>query len=140
MTLVDLPEWRALQEHYQTVSKVHLRSLFAEDAARGERLVASVGDVYLDYSKHRVTDETIRLLLDLAEARGLRERIQAMFSGEKINTTEDRAVLHVALRAAEGQVIEVDGTNVVPQVHEVLGRMRTFADRVRTGEWTGHSG
>jgi glucose-6-phosphate isomerase len=129
-----------LQEHHQAIEGVHLRSLFAEDPARGERLAATVGDVYLDYSKHRVTDETIRLLVELAEARDLRDRIQAMFSGEKINTTEGRAVLHVALRAAEGQVIEVDGRNVVPEVHEVLGRMRSFADRVRTGEWRGHTG
>jgi glucose-6-phosphate isomerase len=138
--LVDLAQWRALQEHYEAVNAVHLRSLFADDASRGERLVATVGDVYLDYSKHRVTDETLRLLVDLAEARDLRARTQAMFRGEKINTTENRAVLHVALRAAEGQVIEVDGRNVVPDVHEVLGRMRAFAQQVRSGEWRGHTG
>ena len=138
--LTDLAQWRNLQEHHRAIEDVHLRSLFAEDSSRGERLTATVGDVYLDYSKHRVTDETIGLLVDLADARGLRERIQAMFAGEKINTTEGRAVLHVALRAAEGQVIEVDGRNVVPDVHEVLGRMRSFADRVRSGEWTGHTG
>ena len=140
MALVDLPEWRALQEHYEVVSKIHLRSLFADDPSRGERMAATVGDVYLDFSKHRVTHETLRLLVDLAEARDLRGRTQAMFSGQKINTTENRAVLHVALRAAEGQVIEVDGRNVVPDVHEVLGRMRAFAEQVRTGEWRGHTG
>ncbi|HKG50161.1 MAG TPA: glucose-6-phosphate isomerase [Actinomycetales bacterium] len=140
MALVDLPEWRALQEHYEVVSKIHLRSLFADDPSRGERMAATVGDAYLDFSKHRVTHETLRLLVDLAEARDLRGRTQAMFSGQKINTTENRAVLHVALRAAEGQVIEVDGRNVVPDVHEVLGRMRAFAEQVRTGEWRGHTG
>jgi glucose-6-phosphate isomerase len=138
--LTDLPQWRALQDHHEAIEGVHLRSLFADDPARGERLTATVGDVYLDYSKHRVTDETIRLLVDLAEARGVRERARAMATGETINTTEGRAVLHVALRAAEGQVIEVDGHNVVPDVHEVLGRMRLFAQRVRTGEWRGHTG
>jgi len=140
MALVDLPEWRALQEHYEVVSKIHLRSLFADDPSRGERMAATVGDVYLDFSKHRLTHETLRLLVDLAEARDLRGRTQAMFSGQKINTTENRAVLHVALRAAEGEVIEVDGRNVVPDVHEVLGRMRAFAEQVRTGEWRGHTG
>ncbi len=138
--LTDLDQWRALQEHHRAVEGLHLRSLFADDPTRGERLAATVGDVYLDYSKHRVTDETMRLLVDLAEARGLRERLRAMFAGEKINTTEGRAVLHVALRAAPGQRIEVDGHDVVPDVHEVLGRMRTFAERVRSGDWTGHTG
>src|SRR5688500_18924844 len=138
--LTDLPQWRALKEHHRAIKDVPLRSLFAEDPTRGERLTATVGDLYLDYSKHRVTDETIRLLVELAEARGLRDRIQAMFAGEKINSTEGRAVLHVALRAAEGQVVEVDGRDVVPEVHEVLGRMRSFADRVRSGEWKGHTG
>jgi glucose-6-phosphate isomerase len=138
--LTELPEWQALQDHHDALAGAHLRTLFADDPGRGERLVATVGDVYLDYSKHRVTDETIRLLVALAEARGVRERAQAMFSGEHINTTEDRAVLHVALRAAQGQVIEVDGHDVVPEVHEVLRRMRSFADRVRSGDWKGHTG
>ncbi|MGB3857748.1 MAG: glucose-6-phosphate isomerase, partial [Ornithinimicrobium sp.] len=119
---------------------VHLRSLFSDDPDRGQRLNATVGGVYLDYSKHRITDDTLSLLIDLAKARGLSERTEAMFSGEKINTTEDRAVLHTALRAASDATIEVDGHNVVPDVHEVLGRMRTFADQVRSGEWTGHTG
>ncbi|MGB3829975.1 MAG: glucose-6-phosphate isomerase [Ornithinimicrobium sp.] len=140
MTVTQLPEWQALQEHYEQMKAVHLRSLFADDPDRGQRLSAQVGGVYLDYSKHRVTDETLSLLIDLATARGLRERAEAMFTGEKINTTEDRAVLHTALRAASDAVIEVDGHNVVPDVHEVLARMRTFANQVRDGEWTGHTG
>ncbi len=140
MALTDLPQWRALTEHYEQVKEVHLRELFAEDPERGERLTAELGGVYLDYSKQRVSDETLRLLVELAEARGLRERTEAMFTGERINTTEDRAVLHVALRAAPDSVIEVDGQNVVPDVHEVLGRMREFADQVRGGQWKGHTG
>ncbi|MCE0488096.1 glucose-6-phosphate isomerase [Ornithinimicrobium sediminis] len=140
MAVSDLPQWQALQDHHAQVGEVHLRTLFEEDPTRGERLVAEVGGVYLDYSKHRVTDETMRLLVDLAEACGLRRRIDAMFAGERINTTEDRAVLHVALRASADRVIEVDGQDVVPDVQEVLGRMRVFADDVREGRWTGHTG
>ncbi|MGB3594142.1 MAG: glucose-6-phosphate isomerase [Ornithinimicrobium sp.] len=140
MTVTGLPEWQALEQHYEEMKGVHLRSLFSDDPDRGQRLNATVGGVYLDYSKHRITDDTLSLLIDLAKARGLSERTEAMFSGEKINTTEDRAVLHTALRAASDATIEVDGHNVVPDVHEVLGRMRTFADQVRSGEWTGHTG
>ncbi len=140
MTLTQLPQWQALHEHYEQVKGVHLRDLFDQNAERGTQLTAQAGGLYLDYSKHRVTEETIRLLLDLAKERGVAERMDAMFSGEKINTTEDRAVLHTALRAAPDEVIEVDGENVVPEVHEVLGRMRTFADQVRGGQWTGHTG
>jgi glucose-6-phosphate isomerase len=140
MGLIDLPEWQALQEHYEEMKDVHLRRLFADDPRRGERLVAETGDLYLDYSKHRVTDETLRLLVNLAETRGLRERIQAMFGGERINATEGRAVLHVALRAPEREVIEVDGRNVVPDVHAVLRKMGSFADQVRDGTWKGHTG
>ncbi|MGI8947698.1 MAG: glucose-6-phosphate isomerase [Ornithinimicrobium sp.] len=140
MALTDLPEWHALTEHHERVKGVHLRDLFAEDPGRGERMTAEVGELFLDYSKHRVTDETLRLLVELAAARGLRERTEAMFTGEHINTTEDRAVLHTALRAAPDATIEVDGDNVVPDVREVLDRMRTFADQVRSGEWTGHTG
>ena len=114
--------------------------LFAEDPARGERLTVEAEGILLDYSKHRVTAETMRLLVELAEASGLRERIDAMFSGERINVTENRAVLHVALRAPAGEVIEMDGHDVVPDVHEVLGRMSSFADAVRDGSWTGHTG
>ncbi len=140
MALTDLPQWHAVQEHYEQVKDVHLRTLFADDPGRGERLTAEVGGVYLDYAKHRVTDETLRLLVDLAEARDLRGRIEAMFTGDKINTTEDRAVLHIALRAAPGTVIEVDGEDVVPDVREVLDRMRAFADQVRDGSWKGSTG
>ncbi len=132
--------WARLEQHHAAVADRHLRDLFAEDPARGERLTVEAEGILLDYSKHRVTDETIRLLVDLAEASGLRERIDAMFSGERINVTENRAVLHVALRAPAGEVIEVDGHDVVPDVHEVLGRMSSFADAVRDGSWTGYTG
>jgi glucose-6-phosphate isomerase len=138
--LTGRPEWRALQDHYAKVRDAHLRTLFAEDAGRGERLTAEAIGLYFDYSKHRVTDETIRLLLRLAEAVGLRARIDAMFRGDKINVTEGRAVLHVALRAPRGQSIMVDGKDVVPEVHQVLDRMAAFANRVRSGAWTGHTG
>jgi len=119
---------------------LHLRSLFADDPARGERMTAEAAGVYLDYSKNRINDETVRLLIALAEQSGLRARIEAMFRGERINITEDRAVLHVALRAPKGASIIVDGKNVVPEVHAVLGKMADFADRVRRGQWKGHSG
>ncbi len=138
--LKRLPAWRALAQHVEQVRDVHLRSLFASDPSRGERLAAEAAGLYLDYSKNRITDETLRLLVDLAEACGLRERIEAMFRGEKINTTEDRAVLHVALRAPRGESIVLDGDDVVPHVHEVLDRMATFADQVRDGRWRGHTG
>ncbi|MGN6813057.1 MAG: glucose-6-phosphate isomerase, partial [Thermomicrobiales bacterium] len=138
--LTQRPAWQALQQHYQQVRDRHLRDLFAADPKRGERLVAEGAGLYLDYSKHRVTDETLRLLVQLAEEVGLRERIDAMFGGQKINVTEDRAVLHVALRAPRDATIMVDGENVVPQVHEVLDRMANFADRVRSGAWTGYTG
>jgi glucose-6-phosphate isomerase len=132
--------WKALEEHYAELKGKHLRDLFAEDAGRGERLTAEAVGLFLDYSKNRITDETVRLLVELAEESGLRDRVEAMFSGERINITENRAVLHVALRASRDAVIEVDGKNVVPEVHEVLDRMAAFADRVRSGEWTGHTG
>ena len=119
---------------------VGVRELFAVDPARGERLHAEAAGLYLDYSKQRVTDETLRLLLDLAGACGLNERIAAMLRGDKINTTEDRAVLHTALRAPVGKSILVDGTNIVPDVHAVLDRMAAFCERVRSGAWTGHGG
>ncbi len=138
--LTRRPEWKALEDHYQTLRDVHLRALFAQDPSRGERLTAEAVGLYLDYSKHRVTDETMRLLLALAEAVGLRARIDAMFRGDRINATETRAVLHVALRAPKGQRIVVDGKDVVPEVHAVLDRMADFADRVRGGIWTGHTG
>ncbi len=138
--LIERPEWRALEAHRDQIGRVHLRELFAADPSRGERLVAEAAGLYLDYSKNRITDETVRLLLALAEARGLRAQIDAMFRGVPINTTEQRAVLHVALRAPPGERIVVDGRNVVADVHAVLDRMAAFAARVRGGEWTGYSG
>jgi glucose-6-phosphate isomerase len=139
-SLKQRPEWQALSVHAQRIKDVHLRTLFAEDQKRGERLTAEGVGVFLDYSKNRVTDETLRLLLALAEACGLRKRIDAMFAGEKINVTEHRAVLHVALRAPRNATILVDGKNVVPEVHAVLDRMSAFANRVRSGDWKGHTG
>ncbi len=138
--LTSRPAWKGLEAHYRQVRNLHLRQLFADDPARGERLTAEAVGLYLDYSKNRVTDETLRLLLQLAEECGLRARIDAMFRGEKINVTENRAVLHVALRAPRGASIVVDGENVVPQVHAVLDKMSAFADRLRGGAWKGHTG
>ena len=138
--LTRRPEWRALEEHYQKIRQLHLRDLFATDPKRGERLTAEAVGLYLDYSKHRITDDTLDLLVQLAESSGLRDRIDAMFRGDKINRTEDRAVLHIALRAPRNSSIVVDGENVVPQVHEVLDRMADFADRVRSGAWKGYTG
>jgi glucose-6-phosphate isomerase len=132
--------WRALEDHSGAIRSRHLRELFARDPARGERMTAEAAGVFLDYSKNRVDDETLRLLVELAEQSGLRERIDAMFRGEKINVTENRAVLHVALRAPKGTSIMVDGKNVVPEVHGVLDKMAKFADRIRSGEWKGHTG
>ena len=132
--------WMALRAHYEKVRGVHLRDLFAEDRKRGERMTAEDAGIFLDYSKNRITDETVNLLVQLAEESGLRQRIDAMFRGEKINITENRAVLHVALRAPRGTSIVVDGENVVPEVHAVLDKMADFSNRVRSGEWKGHSG
>jgi glucose-6-phosphate isomerase len=134
------PAWAALKAHHASIAPLHLRQLFADDPRRGERLVLDAAGIYLDYSKSRITDETVRLLVQLAEQSGLRERIDAMFRGEKINVSEQRAVLHVALRAPRGASIVVDGENVVPQVHAVLDKMSAFADRVRSGAWQGHTG
>jgi glucose-6-phosphate isomerase len=134
------PEWQALERHHQAVKDAHLRELFAADPGRGETMTCEAGDLYLDWSKHRVTAETVGLLVAMAERAGLRRRIDAMFAGERINVTEDRAVLHTALRAPEGSSILVDGHDVVGEVHEVLGRMRGFADEVRSGRWLGHTG
>ena len=136
----ERPAWRALADHHRSIAGAHLRQLFAEDGRRGERLTAEGAGIFLDYSKNRVTDETLKLLLALAEEAGLRERIDAMFSGQKINVTENRAVLHVALRAPRDQTIRVDGANVVPEVHAVLDKMSAFAERVRSGQWLGHTG
>jgi glucose-6-phosphate isomerase len=135
-----LSAWEALASHYKTVSKLHLRQFFANDPKRGERMVVEAAGLYLDYSKNRVNGETLRLLLELAEEAGLRSRIDAMFSGEKINIPEKRAVLHTALRAAKDATILVDGKNVVPEVHAVLDRMAEFSNRMRSGEWKGHTG
>src|SRR5215475_13568713 len=132
--------WKVLTAHHKTVSRLHLRQLFADDPKRGQRMTIEAVGLYLDYSKNRVTDDTLKLLLQLAEESGLRTRIDAMFNGEKINITEKRAVLHVALRAPKGQSILVDGKNVVPDVHAVLDRMADFSQRVRSGEWKGHTG
>jgi glucose-6-phosphate isomerase len=137
---IDAPSWHALQTHYDKIKEVQLRRLFADDPGRGERLVADGAGVYLDYSKNRITDETIRLLLQLAKERGVADRRDAMFRGEKINVTENRAVLHVALRAPKGTQIKVDGVDVVPEVHAVLDKMAAFSNRVRSGEWKGHTG
>ena len=132
--------WRALAAHYPKIKEVHLRTMFAQDPARGERFSLEAAGLYLDYSKHRLTDETLRLLLALADESGLRGKIDAMFRGDKINLTEDRAVLHVALRAPRGAKIMVDGTDVIPEVHAVLDKMAEFCDRVRSGGWKGDTG
>jgi glucose-6-phosphate isomerase len=134
------PAWKALAEHYQEIKPLHLRQLFADDPQRGKRLSLQAAGLFLDYSKNRVTDETINLLLQLAKESGLRERIDAMFSGDKINITEKRAVLHTALRAPKNASIVVDGENIVPEVHAVLNKMAGFAERVRGGTWKGHTG
>jgi len=138
--LIDTPAWKALQAHCEKIKHVHLRQWFADDPQRGTRLTAEGAGLYLDYSKNRITDETLGLLLQLARERGVEARRDAMFRGEKINVTEKRAVLHVALRAPRGTKIEVDGKDVVPEVHEVLDKMAAFANRVRSGEWKGHTG
>ncbi|MGB7950188.1 MAG: glucose-6-phosphate isomerase, partial [Candidatus Binatia bacterium] len=138
--LTERKAWQALEAHHKNIRELHLRKLFADDPGRGERMTAEAAGLYLDYSKNRITDETIKLLLQLAKESSLRERIDAMFRGEKINITEGRAVLHVALRAPKGASIVVDGENVVPQVHAVLDKMAEFSNRVRSGAWKGHTG
>jgi glucose-6-phosphate isomerase len=138
--LTERKAWKALGDHYKNVGKLHLRNLFADDPKRGERLTVEAVGIFLDYSKNRVTDQSIKLLLQLAEESGLRARIDAMFRGEKINITEKRAVLHVALRAPRGASFVVNGENVVPQVHDVLDKMANFSDRVRSGAWKGYTG
>ena len=139
-TLPRRQAWKALQAHYKSMQATHLRTMFADDPQRGSRMSVEAIGVFLDYSKNRITDETIRLLVQLAEESGLREGIEAMFRGEKINVTENRAVLHVALRAPREASIMVDGENVVPKVHAVLDRTAAFSQRVRSGEWRGHTG
>src|SRR5271154_4788416 len=127
--------WKKLQSHYKKIREVHLGSLFAEDPERGTEMNVEAEGIFLDYSKNRITDKTVKLLLKLAEESGLRSRIDAMFRGDKINVTENRAVLHVALRAPKGQSIVEDGEDVVPNVHAVLDKMSEFSNRVRSGEW-----
>src|SRR5580765_7724999 len=139
-SVTERDAWNALVAHYQNVRELHLRKLFADDPTRGKRMIINAVGLYLDYSKNRVTDETLKLLMQLAEESGLRGRIDAMFRGEKINITENRAVLHVARRAPRGASIVVDGEDVVPQVHAVLDKMSAFAERVRSGAWKGHTG
>ena len=138
--LTERPAWKALEAHYQQVRELHIRELFADDPGRGQRMAAEAAGLYLDYSKNRITNETLKLLLQLAEESGLQARIDAMFRGQKINLTEKRAVLHVALRAPKGAAMVVDGKNVVPEVHAVLDKMANFSDRVRNGAWLGHTG
>jgi glucose-6-phosphate isomerase len=140
LPLTQRPAWKALEAHYKEVRKLHLRDLFAADAGRGERLTVDALGLYFDYSKNRITDETLALLFQLARESGLQERIDAMFRGEKVNITEKRAVLHVALRAPRGASIPVDGVNVVPHVHSVLDRMADFSNQIRSGFWKGHTG
>src|SRR5579875_405169 len=138
--LTQLSAWKALAAHAEELRGQHLRELFAADPERGTKFRLEAEGIYLDYSKNRITAKTLELLLKLAEESGLRGRIDAMFRGEKINITEDRAVLHVALRAPRGATINVDGQNVVPAVHEVLDRMAVYANRIRSGEWKGFTG
>ena len=138
--LTERTAWKSLTTHFEKIRRTHLRTLFADDPKRGERLTAEGAGLFLDYSKNRITDETLRLLLELAEESGLRQRMEAMFHGEKINTTENRAVLHIALRAPKGTSIVVDGKDVVPEVHAVLDRMAEFSNRIRSGAWKGHTG
>ena len=138
--LIKSPAWQALAAHYVKIKNAHLRQLFAEDPRRSQRFSIERAGIFLDYSKNRITEETIRLLVNLAKERGVAERRDAMFRGEKINVSENRAVLHVALRAPRGAVIEVDGHDVVSNVHGVLDRMAVFANKIRDGSWTGHTG
>ena len=140
LPLTQRPAWKALQRHFSSIGTKHLRDLFAEDPARGQRFTAEANGLFLDYSKNRITAETLRLLVALAEESGLRHHIEAMFRGDKINITENRAVLHIALRAPKSERILLDGEDVVPGVHAVLDKMASFADRIRSGEWKGHTG
>ena len=138
--LTSSPTWKALQAHYHEIQGLHLRDLFRDDPVRGERLIVEATGIYLDYSKNRITDKTLKLLLQLAEERGLREHIEAMFGGEKINTTEDRRVLHVGLRVPKDETFLIEGQNIVPLVHAVLDKMSGFCEQVRSGAWLGYSG
>src|SRR5450432_1425334 len=138
--LIQRAAWKALVAHHEKIRDVPLRSLFSDDPGRADRFTIEAAGLFLDYSKNRITEETRKLLLQLAQESGLRERMDAMFRGEKINVTENRAVLHVALRAPKGEKIVVDGQDVVPAVHEVLDKMAAFSNRIRSGEWKGHTG
>ncbi len=138
--ITESPEWSALAEHHAALAGRHLRDLFADDPGRVDRMTVTAGDLHLDYSKHRATSETVGLLVALAERAGLRARIEAMFTGEHINVSEDRAVLHTALRLPPGEALTVDGQDVAGDVHAVLDKMADFAGRVRSGEWTGFTG
>ncbi len=138
--LTQRPAWKALAAHHKKIKGLHLKKMFATDPKRGERMTAEAAGLFLDYSKNRITSETLKLLLKLAEESGLKTHIKAMFSGEKINITENRAVLHVALRAPKGEKIFVDGADVVPEVHAVLDKMEAFAKRIRSGAWKGFTG
>jgi glucose-6-phosphate isomerase len=140
LSLVEQPAWKSLKQHSQEIAKTNLRQLFDKDPERGTRYTADAVGIFLDYSKNRITEETLKLLVQLANERGLKERIAAMFRGDKINITENRAVLHVALRAPKGESIKVDGEDVVPGVHAVLEKMSAFSDKVRSGAWKGHTG
>ena len=139
-SLKEMPEWKALEAHFEEIRKEHIRNMFAEDPERAERFTVTAEGIYFDYSKHRINSRTMKLLADLAEACGLREAIEAMFRGEKINNTENRAVLHTALRAPADAIINVDGKNVVPEVHAVLDKMEAFSEKIRSGEWKGYTG
>src|SRR5579859_5996179 len=138
--LTKLKAWKSLKTHQKQINKLHLRDLFAKDPKRGERFACSGAGLYLDYSKNRINDQTLKLLLQLAREAGLKAKIDAMFRGDKINVTENRAVLHTALRAPKGASILVDGKNVVPDVHAVLDKMADFSDRIRSGSWKGYTG
>src|SRR5271170_5858448 len=138
--LTELAAWKALSKHYEQIKPIHLKELFDKDPKRAEKFNVEAAGLFLDYSKNRITEETLKLLIQLAEESGLASRRDAMFSGEKINITEKRAVLHIALRAPKGEKIVVDGEDVVPAVHDVLDKMAAFSNRVRSGEWKGHTG
>src|SRR6185503_15775630 len=140
MKLTNRQSWKALGTHYESMRNVHLRELFADDPKRGERFTLEAAGLFLDYSKNRITDETVSLLCQLARECGLESRIEAMFRGDRINVTERRAVLHVALRMPRSESVVVDGTDVVADVHAVLDRMAEFSERVRSGAWRGHTG
>ena len=140
LSFTQLPAFQALQTHFQSIRSTHLRDLFASDPKRGERLTLDTLGIYLDYSKNRISDETIKLLFELARECDLPSKIAAMFRGERINITEDRSVLHTALRSKPDATILVDGVNVVPEVHAVLTKMTSFCDRIRSGQWKGHTG